>query len=187
MSILLNNTEALRKAKDEIEVQVGYEHLVDESDIPNLHYLHNVVKETLRLFPVSPLLLPHESSIDCMVGGFHIPQGTVLLANVYAMHRDPNMWKDPTIFKPERFDGNEVEEYGFMPFGSGRRRCPGEGMATRAIELALASLIQCFQWERCGEEEVDLTIGGGLNLTKAIPLEAKYMPRKDMTKILSEL
>ncbi|KAJ6846756.1 putative isoflavone 2'-hydroxylase [Iris pallida] len=192
LTMLLNHPEKLKKVRDEIDARVGHERLLTDSDLPNLPYLHNVIKETLRLFPAGPLLVPHESSAECTVAGYRIPRGTMLLVNAYAIHRDPKFWDEPTTFKPERFDGDGVDgdekmKFKNMPFGFGRRRCAGELMAMRAMGLALGALIQCFEWERVGEEEVDLAEGEGLNLPKVVPLEAMYRPRRVMTNILSNL
>nr|XP_010911513.3 cytochrome P450 81D11 [Elaeis guineensis] len=188
MSLLLNNPEALKKMRDEIDAQVGNERLLEESDLSNLPHLQCVITETLRMYPTSPLLLPHESSQDCSVGGFHIPRGMMLLVNAYAVHRDPKVWEEPTKFMPERFEGGKGEGKLMLPFGMGRRRCPGEGLAMRVVGLALGTLIQCFEWEGIGKEEVDMTTqGSGLTLAKAIPLEAMYRPRQSMLDALKKL
>ena len=156
MSLLLNHPEVLKKVKAEIDSQVGCGRLLNDSDFAKLPYLRCVINETLRLYPPQPLLLPHFSSEDCIVGGFHIPRGTILLVNAWFMHRDPNLWEEPTKFKPERFEATNGEREGFkyIPFGIMRRACPGAGMGTRVISLALGELIQCFDWERVGEEMV---------------------------------
>ena len=91
MSLLLNHPEVLQKVKAEIDRQVGCERLINDLDLAKLPYLHCVINETLRLYPTAPLLLPHCSSADCIVGGFHIPQGTILLVNAWSMHRDPKL------------------------------------------------------------------------------------------------
>lgn len=188
LSLLLNHPEKLRKVRAEIDTHVGNKRLITDADLPSLHYLHNVIKETLRLFPAGPLLLPHESSAECTIAGYDIPCGTMLLVNGYAIHRDPNLWEDATSFKPERFEGGgEAKGFKLIPFGSGRRSCPGELMATRLMGLALGSLIQCFEWKRVGEQEVDMTEGHGLTLPKAVPLEALYKPRSIMIDVLSQL
>ncbi|XP_050265966.1 cytochrome P450 81C13-like isoform X2 [Quercus robur] len=126
---------------------------------------------------------------DCTVGGFHIPQGTILLVNAWSMHRDPKFWEEPTKFKPERFEeiNGEREGFKFIPFGIGRRVCPGAGMAMRVISLALGSLIQCFDWKRVGKEMVDMTSGFGFLMPKTQPLEAVCTPCPSMTNILSQL
>lgn len=176
MSNLLNHPEILKKARMEIDEKVGLDRLVDESDIVNLSYLQNIVLETLRMYPAVPLLLPHFSSEDCKVGGYDIPSGTMVLTNAWAMHRDPELWEDPEIFKPERF-GKEGEAEKLFSFGMGRRACPGAGLAHRLINLALGSLVQCFEWERVGEELVDMTEDKGATLPKAIPLGAMCKAR----------
>ncbi|KAJ6810780.1 isoflavone 3'-hydroxylase [Iris pallida] len=188
LTMLLNHPEKLKKVRDEIDARVGHERLLVDSDLPNLPYLHNVIKETLRLFPAGPLLVPHESSAECTVAGYRIPRGTMLLVNAYAIHRDPKLWDEPTTFKPERFDGDrEATEFKNIPFGFGRRRCPGEVMGMRVMGLALGALIQCFEWERVGEEEVDLAEGKGMKLRKVVPLEAMYKPRQVMIEVLSKI
>nr|POE89352.1 cytochrome p450 81d11 [Quercus suber] len=190
MSLLLNHPEILKKVKVEIDSQVGHGRLINDLDIAKLPYLRCVLNETLRLYPTSPLLLPHFSSTDCTVGGYHIPQGTILLVNVFFMNRDPKVWEEPTMFKPERFEviKGEKEGFKFIPFGIGRRACPGGGLALRVISLALGALIQCFDWERVGKEMVDMTAGSGLFLmSKTKPLEAVCTPCPSMANILSQL
>ncbi|GLU04175.1 hypothetical protein SLE2022_213360 [Rubroshorea leprosula] len=188
VSLLLNNSEVLKKAQAEIDDVVGKNRLVEESDLSRLPHLHCVINETLRMYPASPLLFPHESSKDCVVGGFRIPCGTTLLVNLWAIHYDPKIWKEPKKFKPERFQGLEGNRDGFkfMPIGSGRRGCSGEGLATRVVGLTLASLIQCFECERVGEEMVDMAEGTGLTMTKAHPLQAMCRPRQAMVEFLSQ-
>ena len=187
MALLLNHPEALKKAKAEIDTQVGHARLVTDHDLHDLHYFQNVIKETLRLFPAGPLLLPHESSKQCIVHGYSVPCGTILLVNAYAIQRDPQLWTNPSEFRPERFDKGEGEGYKYIPFGSGRRRCPGEGLAMRTMGLTLGSLIQCFEWKRIGEKKVDMTEGLGLTMPKAKPLEALYKPYGNMVDVLSQI
>lgn len=196
MALLLNHPEALNKARDEISMHVGHERLITDTDIPKLTHLHNIIKETLRLFPAAPFLIPHESSEDCTVSGYHVPKGTMLLVNVYAMQRDPGIWgDDPVKFMPERYGegdhgvGVQVKGsgYSYMPFGAGRRRCPGESLAWRLMELTLGTLIQCFEWGRVGEEMVDLSEGDGLTMPMAKPLKAICKPRSNMIHLLSQL
>ncbi|KAJ4788168.1 hypothetical protein LUZ62_039414 [Rhynchospora pubera] len=184
MSLLLNNPHALAKARHEIAMVVGRDRLVEESDVPNLPYLRAIINETLRLYPVVPLDVPHESAVECFIGGYKIPRGTMLLINIYAIHRDPSIWKDPTEFRPERFENEKAERLWLLPFGIGRRKCPGEGLAIRMIALALGTLIQCFEWERIGAKEVDMTEGAGIVMAKAVRLDAMYRPRPDMVPLL---
>ncbi|EOA28842.1 hypothetical protein CARUB_v10025084mg [Capsella rubella] len=151
---LLNHQEILEKARTEIDTKVGFDRLIDESDTTNLPYLQRIVLETLRLYPVAPTLDPHMTSEDCMLAGYDVPRGTMLLVNIWAMHRDPSIWEDPEMFKPERFE-DEKEKQKLLAFGVGRRACPGIGLANRLVTLALGSMVQCFEWERVGEEYVE--------------------------------
>ncbi|KAI3461566.1 hypothetical protein Pfo_018229 [Paulownia fortunei] len=189
MSLLLNHLDELGKVRQEIDNNVGPGKLLEESDLQKLPYLRCIINETLRLYPVGPLLVPHSSSQDCKVGGFDISGGTTLLVNAWAIHRDPNLWEDPGMFNPERFKGFEggYDGFVFVPFGMGRRACPGYGMAMRLMELALVTLIQCFEWEREGPELVDLEGSTGMTLSKVKPLEALYRPRSSIMSLLSQL
>ncbi|XP_071733909.1 cytochrome P450 81Q32-like [Rutidosis leptorrhynchoides] len=178
-SLLLNNPCVLLKARNEINIRVGQNRLLDESDLANLPYLRCIVNETLRLYPAAPMLVPHESSDDCVVGGYNIPRGTMLLVNQWAIHRDPALWSDPEKFDPERFEGLQGTRDGIrlMPFGFGRRSCPGEGLATRMVGSTLGLLIQCFDWKKVSKEMVDMSEGPGLTMPKAQPLLAHCRPR----------
>ena len=98
LSLLLNHPEAMKKVREDLDNSVGQDRMINESDLPKLPYLQNVITETLRLFPVAPLLIPHESSNDCKVCGFDVPQGTMLFVNLWSLHRDANLWEDPTRF-----------------------------------------------------------------------------------------
>ena len=184
MSLLLNHPDVLKKARAELDTHVGKDRLTEESDFPKLQYLRSIISETLRLFPATPLLMPHISSDNCQIGGFDIPRGTILLVNAWAIHRDPKSWKDATSFKPERFENGESEAYKLLPFGFGRRACPGAGLANRVIGLTLGLLIQCYEWERVSEKEVDMAEGKGVTMPKLEPLEAMCKARAIIRKVL---
>lgn len=189
MALLLTHPEAMRKARAEIETSVGTARLVEESDIANLPYLQCVVKETLRLRPVGPVIPAHEAMEDCTVGGFHVERGTMVLVNAWAIHQDPKLWDAPEEFRPERF----LDAAGtvtavttpMLPFGLGRRRCPGEGLALRLISLTLAALVQCFEWDVGEGGVVDMTEGVGLTMPMAMPLAAVCRPREFVKGMLS--
>ncbi|XP_010446677.1 PREDICTED: cytochrome P450 81D11-like [Camelina sativa] len=183
MSNLLNHPEILEKVRAEIDDKIGSDRLIEESDIVNLPYLQNTVSETLRLYPAVPLLLPHFSSDECKVAGYDMPRGTLLLTNVWAMHRDPDLWEEPERFKPERFE-KEGEAQKLIPFGMGRRACPGAELGKRLVTLALGSLIQCFEWERVGEELLDMTEAEGITMPKATPLRAMCKTRVVVSKVI---
>ncbi|CAI0424635.1 unnamed protein product [Linum tenue] len=184
MSLLLNHPEILDKARAEIDNAVGNSRLVQESDCIDLPYLQCIIKETFRLYPVGPLLIPHQSSEDCTVGGYFVSKETMLFVNTWAIHRDPTVWEDPTRFWPERHSEAEGNPYRLLPFGAGRRSCPGIALANRAVSVALGTLIQCFEWKRAGEEILDMTEGPGLSMPKLVPLEALCKPRKFMEDVL---
>ncbi|CAD6214617.1 unnamed protein product [Miscanthus lutarioriparius] len=165
----------------------GTPRLLGADDVPRLGYLQCIVSETLRLYPVLPTLVPHESTADCTVGGHHVPSGTMLLINVYAIHRDPAIWADLTAFRPERFEDGRAEGLFMMPFGMGRRKCPGEALALRTLGLVLGTLIQCFDWDTGGGAVVDMAEGVGITLPRVVPLEAICKPRHAMLDVLKGL
>ncbi|KAL5975998.1 hypothetical protein ACLOJK_020328 [Asimina triloba] len=152
---LLNHPDIFRKAREEIDSVVGTNRLVQESDVPSLRYIQAVVKETLRLHPPAPLDL-RLCRQDCTVAGFHIPQNTKLLVNAWSLGRDPEHWENPLEFQPERFlDSNGAcqntvdvkgQHFQLLPFGSGRRMCPGMPLALPLMQVTIASVVQCFDW-----------------------------------------
>ncbi|KAA3488763.1 isoflavone 2'-hydroxylase-like [Gossypium australe] len=188
ISLLLNHPEAMHKAWTEITAEVGEDKFLDETDLPKLNYLQSIISETMRLFPPAPLLLPHESSEDCVVCGYSVPQGTMLFVNAWTIQRDPKLWEEATRFMPERFEGGE-EGGGckLLPFGVGRRACPGANLGRKVVGLVIGSLIQSFEWNRIGEEETDMREGTGLTMPKAEPLVAFCSPRQGMVNLLSTI
>ncbi|KAF5808928.1 putative cytochrome P450 [Helianthus annuus] len=189
LSLLLNHPQVLQKAQNEIDKKTGKVRLVDESDMVDLPYLRCIINESFRLYPTVPLLLPHESSQDCIIEGYNIPRGTMLLVNQWAIHHDPKLWTEPERFNPERFKGLEGTRDGFkmMPFGSGRRGCPGEGLAVRMLGSTLGVLIQCFNWEPLSDNTIDMMEGLGVTMPKAEQLVAKCKPRLEMQDVLAQL
>ncbi|KAL0925646.1 hypothetical protein M5K25_004011 [Dendrobium thyrsiflorum] len=148
---LIRNPLVMKKVQDEVrgiahgEVKVGEEHL------GKLSFLKAVIMEVLRLHPPVPLLLPRESLQDCQIQEYSIPKETRVLINAWAIGRDEVYWKEPHEFKPERFLSGDVNykgnDFHYIPFGSGRRICPGMQFAISTIELALANLLHCFDWK----------------------------------------
>jgi cytochrome P450 len=145
MSELVSNPRVLEKAQQEVRAALGTDCVVTEEMVEKLSYLKLVVKETLRLHPPLPLVLPRECRTACKVLNYDVPQGTRMLVNVWTIGRDPQFWDEPEAFKPERFDGDSIDFRGanfeYLPFGAGRRICPGIHFALANIELALAHLI----------------------------------------------
>ncbi|KAL0339601.1 UNVERIFIED_CONTAM: cytochrome [Sesamum radiatum] len=181
---LINHPKILLKAVQEIDSVVGKNRLVEESDIPNLPYLQAIFKESLRIHPSGPIIV-RESTEDCTISGYHIPAKTQLFVNVWAVGRDPNHWENPLEFRPERFlaeDGSAKgqldirgQHYQLLPFGSGRRSCPGTSLALLVVQTALAAMIQCFDWKV--EGIVDMEEAPSMTLPRANPLICFPVPR----------
>ncbi|GMJ03635.1 cytochrome P450, family 82, subfamily C, polypeptide 4 [Hibiscus trionum] len=182
LSLLLNNRHVLKKAQDELDIHVGKQRQVEEYDITNLVYLQAIIKETLRLYPAGPLI-PREAMEDCTVAGFHVPSGTRLLVNLWKLQRDPNVWDKPSDFVPERFLGDHAnidmrgQNFELIPFGSGRRICPGITFAFRALPLVLARLLHGFEWGTVGDKAIDMSESPGLTNHRATPLEVTLSPK----------
>ncbi|KAI4313382.1 hypothetical protein L6164_026369 [Bauhinia variegata] len=185
MSELLNHPKVLKKVREELDAHIGQDRLVEEQDVSRLPYLQSVIFETLRLHPAVPMLIPHMSSDHCTIGGYNIPKNTVVSVNAWAIQRDPRVWSEPMNFRPERFE-KDGETNKLVLFGVGRRACPGVGLAQRTLGLTLASLIQCFEWARINDEEIDMTEGRGASMPKEMPLEAMCKERPIIKKVFSE-
>jgi cytochrome P450 len=184
-SNLLNNPHALKKAVDEVDTQVGEGRLADEPDFANLHYIQCIIHENLRLCPPAPLLVPHVASERCTLGGYDIPSGAMVLVNAWSIHRNPNVWDDPLSFKPERFENGKGEPYRLLPFGLGRRGCPGEAMAFRVINLVMSQLLQCFEFSTVDGKEVDMTETAATLMLKITPLHLVCKARPNTHNLLA--
>ncbi|KAH9697121.1 cytochrome P450 family 76 subfamily C polypeptide 7 [Citrus sinensis] len=175
MAELLHNPKVLSKAKLELKQTVGKGRPIDESDIARLPYLQAVVKETFRLHPAVPLLIPRKASEGVEIASVTVPKGAQVFVNVWAIGRDENIWDNPHSFKPERFLGSDVDFKGqnfeLIPFGAGRRICPGLPLAIRMLYLMLGSLINSFDW-KLEDESMDMKEKFGLTIQKAKPLRA---------------
>ncbi|KAK9921140.1 hypothetical protein M0R45_029664 [Rubus argutus] len=174
---LLCNPEALMKAKSELNQVIGRNRKIEESDIDNLPYLQGVIKETLRLHPPLPFLVPRKAMHDTVFMGYSIPKNTQVFVNVYAIGRDPEVWSDPLPFKPERFIGSKIDykgqHYELIPFGAGRRMCAGVPLGHRMLHLTLGLLLHQFDWELDGNvtrETMDWNERLGMTMRKHEPL-----------------
>ncbi|XAR67915.1 hypothetical protein NMG60_11002856 [Bertholletia excelsa] len=156
---------------------------VEEFHVSQQHYLEAVIKETLWLHPPLPLLVPRRSIKSTIVSGYTIPKDTKIFLNAWAIHRDPQLWADPSEFKPERFlsspdnwnyKGNNFQ---FLPLGSGRRICVGIPLAKKMVAYLLASFLHSFDWHLPKGEELDLTEKFGIVVKKSKPLIAIPTPR----------
>ncbi|KAL5549274.1 hypothetical protein UlMin_004505 [Ulmus minor] len=179
MTELVRYPRVMKKAQEEVRRVVGQKGRVDTNDISQMEYIKCVIKESLRLHPPTPLLLPRETSESVQIGGYHIPAKTRVLINAWAIQRDPSTWERPDEFLPERFENNpidfknqELTEY--IPFGFGRRQCPGIAFGMVSIEYLVANILYWFDWKLPGEdtipEDLDVTEVYGLTVHKKVPL-----------------
>ncbi|KAH0981085.1 hypothetical protein GBA52_008262 [Prunus armeniaca] len=149
MSELLKNPRVMEKVQSEVRQVFEGKKKIEEEDVQKLHYLKLVMKETFRLHPPGPLI-SREARERCEIGGYTIPAKAKILINAYAIGRDPKLWADPECFQPERFQGSSIDFKGnnfeLLPFGAGKRICPGISFATSNIELGLAQLLYHFNW-----------------------------------------
>ncbi|XP_009631554.1 cytochrome P450 71AU50-like [Nicotiana tomentosiformis] len=150
LSELLKNPNVMEKLQKELEEVVVLDRMVEESDLDKLKYLNMVFKESFRLHAAAPLLL-HEAMEDCMVDDFYIQKGSQVIVNSYSIHMDPNVWPEADKFLPERFLESNVDvrgrDFQLLPFGSGRRSCPGMHLALIIVRLVVAQLVHCFDWK----------------------------------------
>ncbi|KAL9224179.1 hypothetical protein vseg_000241 [Gypsophila vaccaria] len=148
---LLKSPRAMEKAQNEVRQVFRGKEVFEDTRLDELKYLKDVIKETLRLHPPFPLLLPRQAMERCQIDGHEIAANTRVFINAWAIGRDPKSWKDPEKFNPERFEGSTVDYKGnhfeLIPFGAGRRKCPGIGLGVATIELALAMLLYHFDWK----------------------------------------
>ncbi|XP_073135801.1 cytochrome P450 83B1-like [Henckelia pumila] len=173
MTALIKKPQAMKKAQEEVWNVVGNKGFVDDDDIQNLPYLKAVIKETLRMFPPTPLSVPRETIQHCTIDGYDIPPKTMVYFNTHAIGLDPEYWENPTEFMPDRFLNSTIDykghDYGLIPFGSGRRGCPGMNFGVAGVELALANLLYSFEWklpDGMKEQDVDMEVSPGITPRK---------------------
>ncbi|CAN0872259.1 Cytochrome P450 83B1 [Linum grandiflorum] len=175
MTYLMKNPITMRKAQEEVRHAVGKKRgFVNEEDTQKLSYLKAVVKETMRLQPSVPIMVPRESTESCNLGGYDIPAKTVVYINAWAIGRDTEAWgHNAEEFKPERFIGKSIDvrglDFELIPFGAGRRICPGIHMGLSTVELSLANLLYAFDWEMpvgMKSEDLDMEVLPGITMHK---------------------
>ncbi|GKB25363.1 cytochrome P450 71A1-like protein [Tanacetum coccineum] len=182
MTLLMKNPESLKKVQQEVRNAIGNKGRVHKDDLHRLDYLKAVIKETLRLYPVAPLLVPRESRDRCVLDGYEIPKKTLVYVNAWAVGRDPKCWERPEEFEPERFIGSNIDykgsDFELIPFGSRRRGCPGMSLGAKTVEVALSNLLYAFDWQLPeGMSEIDtLTTPGTVSHKRtSLRLEAKVL------------
>ncbi|XP_019099595.1 PREDICTED: cytochrome P450 71B36-like [Camelina sativa] len=173
MTELMRNPRVMKKVQSEIRSQIGNKSVISLNDINQLHYLKMVINETWRLHPPSPLMVRREVMSEFEINGYTIPVKTRLYVNIWAIGRDPDIWKDPEEFLPERFINSGIDSKGqnfeLLPFGSGRRMCPPMYMGTTMVEFGLANMLYQFDWtlpKGMVIEDIDMEESPGLNTSK---------------------
>ncbi|GMI67358.1 cytochrome P450, family 71, subfamily A, polypeptide 22 [Hibiscus trionum] len=189
MAELLKHPEAMKKLQQEVRDVVGKKSKVETEDIGKMNYLKCVLKETLRLHPVAPLLLPRQTSASVELGGYDVPSNTTVLINAWAIQRDPEWWENPEEFMPERFENSGVdlkgEDFRFIPFGLGRRSCPGLSFGVASIEYMVANLVYCFDWKLADggiPENLDMSEVYGIAVNRKTPLHVLPVSQRDCVK-----
>ncbi|GMN56700.1 hypothetical protein TIFTF001_025811 [Ficus carica] len=181
ISELLRNPKVMKNLQNELENVVGRDRIVEEKDLDKLEYLDMVLKESLRLHPVAPFLVPRESMKDITIDGYLIPKKSRILINAWAIGRDSSVWSENVEeFDPERFANSDTDfrghDFKLLPFGSGRRGCPGMQLGLTIVRFVVAQLVHCFDWELPCEmkaEDMDMTEKFGLSMGRANNLLAK--------------
>lgn len=184
MAELVRNPRVQQKAQEELDRVIGSDRIMSETDFSRLPYLQCVAKEALRLHPPTPLMLPHKASAGVKIGGYDIPKGAIVHVNVWAVARDPAVWKDPLEFRPERFLEEDVDmkghDYRLLPFGAGRRVCPGAQLAINLVTSMLGHLLHHFTWSPppgVSPKDIDLTENPGTVTYMKNPIQAIPTPR----------
>ncbi|GKD12135.1 cytochrome P450 71A1-like protein [Tanacetum coccineum] len=148
---LIKHPVIFEKATEELDRVIGQDRWVEEKDMSNLPYIKAILKESLRLHPVTPLLVPRRAREDCKIAGYDIPEDTRIFVSVWSIGRDPKLWDKPLEFFPERFIMSKIDikgnDYELLPFGSGRRMCPGYSLGRKIMESSLANLLHGFYWK----------------------------------------
>ncbi|KAL2459550.1 Cytochrome [Forsythia ovata] len=179
MSELIRHPTVMTKLQNEVRGILNGKRDITDNDLEKMHYLKVVVKETLRYHTPIPLLVPREASKDVNIMGYDIAAGTMVMINAWAIGRDPAFWDEPEKFRPERFLNSSIDlkglDFQLIPFGAGRRGCPGIAFAMANNELVLAKLVQLFDWELPNEakgEDLDMSECPGLTIRRKVPLFA---------------
>ncbi|ESQ45159.1 hypothetical protein EUTSA_v10010313mg [Eutrema salsugineum] len=179
MTELTRHPRVMKKLQEAIRETLGSnKERITEEDVEKVEYLKLVIKETFRLHPPAPLLLPRLTMADIKIQGYNIPKNTMIQVNTYSIGRDPKCWTSPDEFIPERFLNTSInykgQHFELLPFGSGRRSCPGMALGTTIVELGLLNLLYYFNWslpDGMAIADIDMDEIGALNIAKKVPLE----------------
>lgn len=181
---LLKKPEIFKKATDELDRVIGRDRWVKENDMVNLPYISAIVKEALRLHPAATMLPPRRTREDTKVAGYDIPKDTIVFVSAWAIARDPELWDNPEEFCPERFIGKDIDvkgnDFELLPFGAGRRMCPGYSLGIKVIESSLANLLHGFTWKLPANmvgKDLEMEELYGLSTSRKNPLVTIADPR----------
>ncbi|XP_024169128.1 cytochrome P450 736A117 [Rosa chinensis] len=184
MTELIRHPRVMKRLQNEVMGIANGKQDITESDLDKMPYLKAVIKETLRLYPPIPLLSIRESTQDVKVKGYDIAARTMVLVNAWTIGRDPSLWDEPEEFQPDRFMNSSVDfkgqDFQLIPFGAGRRGCPGILFAITTNELVLANLVHKFEWalpSGATAEDMNMTECNGVVIHKEVPLIVMAAPR----------
>lgn len=183
MTEILRHPIVMRNLQNEVREITGSKSYVNEDELAQMKYLKAVIKETLRLHPPIPMLVPRKSRQETKINGYDIPAGIAVMTNAWAIQRDPAYWEQPEEFIPERFLNSQIDfrgqDFEFIPFGAGRRICPGITFAIANNEIILANLVHKFDWmfpDGTDIETLDMSECIGVSAHRKIPLLAVATP-----------
>ncbi|KAM3286278.1 geraniol 8-hydroxylase [Capsicum chacoense] len=183
MAELLKAPEIMKKAQAELSEVIGEGKAIEEDDVVRLPYLQCIIKETYRLHPPAPFLVPREAGQDVEVCGYTVPKGSKLMVNAWVIGRDSTLWEDSLVFNPDRFKDSKLDvrgqDFKLIPFGAGRRICPGLPLAIRMVPVMLGTLLNTFNWKIEGDiapKDLDMQEKFGLTLARLHPLRAVPLP-----------
>ncbi|TKY66437.1 Cytochrome P450 703A2 [Spatholobus suberectus] len=188
MAEVIKHPHVLHKIQEELDAIIGPNRMVVESDLPHLNYLRCVVRETFRMHPAGPFLIPHESLRATTINDYHIPAKTRVFINTHGLGRNTQIWDNVGEFRPERHwptNGGRVEishgvDFKILPFSAGKRKCPGAPFGVTLVLMALARLFHCFDWappKGLNPQNIDTREVYGMTMPKAEPLIAIARPR----------
>ncbi|KAF2912893.1 hypothetical protein DAI22_10g047200 [Oryza sativa Japonica Group] len=184
MAELVRNPRVQMKAQEELDRVIGRGRVMLEADIPNLPYLQAVVKESFRLHPPTPLMLPHKASTSVKIAGYDVPKDASVVVNVWAVARDPGVWDNPLDIDIKGSD------YRVLPFGAGRRVCPGAQLGISLVASMIGHLLHQFTWalqDGTRPEDLDMMESPGLVTFMATPLQVVAMPRLDKEELFKRV
>lgn len=183
MTELLRHPKALKDLQTEVRTIANGKLQITEQDLEKMKYLKAIIKETLRLHPPIPLLIPRKATNDTKVMGFDVEAETMVITNAFAIGRDHLLWDEPEEFRPERFLNSCIDfrghDFQLIPFGAGRRGCPGISFAIATNETVLANLMLKFHWDLpngAKGSDLDMTECTGLTIHRKVPLRAVATP-----------